>query len=58
MTHCRFNNTLEDLQDCYGAIDEPCSKAEHRKRKALVVLCVLIAADYGGYAGDLPFDEP
>ena len=42
MSYCRFQNTLEDLRDCYENIDVPSvdlSGTEARARLKLVKLC-------------------
>ncbi len=39
MSYCRFRNTLEDLKDCYNALDEELSPEEHKARKKLLMLC-------------------
>ena len=40
MSYCRFENTLEDLRDCYEHIDETLSnKDEHKARIRLYKLC-------------------
>lgn len=46
MSYCRFENTLDDLQDCYEHIDSTdLSPAEVCARKRLVKLCADIAND-------------
>ena len=51
MSHCRFQNTLEDLRDCYaamGAIDNPDEELSHEEAIALqrlVRLCRMVAED-------------
>lgn len=39
MSYCRFENTLDDLQDCFDHLHEELSESENRCRKALVELC-------------------
>lgn len=41
MSYCRFQNTLEDLRDCYDNLDDDCSekRQEARARIKLVELC-------------------
>jgi|APGre2960657404_1045060.scaffolds.fasta_scaffold159295_1 hypothetical protein len=41
MSYCRFENTLRDLQDCYGAMRDglSLSKTEQRKFIQMVDLC-------------------
>jgi len=50
MAHCRFTNTLEDLQDCYANMDEEdedlCTE-EARNRRRLIKLCGVIDNNYG-----------
>lgn len=45
MSHCRFSNTLDDLEDCYEALktDNITLRREARAAKALIELCRLIA---------------
>jgi hypothetical protein len=44
MSYCRFENTLNDLRDCYRNIDETdLSRTEAAARKQLIELCQLIA---------------
>ena len=48
MSHCRFENTLSDLRDCYYNMEDvPESGFEKMARYALIELCVRIADDYG-----------
>ena len=48
MSYVRFENTLEDLNDCYRHMgDEPETSSEKKKRIQLIELCVNIADDYG-----------
>lgn len=52
MTYCRFTNTLEDLQDCYGNIEaQNLSDMEKEARNRLIELCVDIACDFGYEVG-------
>lgn len=51
MSYCRFENTYQDLQDCYEAladkqIDE-LSEREQKYAKRLIKLCSEIAFDFG-----------
>ena len=47
MSYCRFENTLRDLQDCVGHMDdEGLSEYEAKARDQLIRLCVKIADDY------------
>lgn len=43
MSYCRFRNTLNDLQDCSGHIDDTLSKEEHEARLSLYDTCEEIA---------------
>lgn len=49
MSHCRFQNTLGDLRDCYDALcDEgEMSDDECRAKEALIGLCSQIHYDFG-----------
>jgi len=48
MGHCRFQNTDQDLDDCYEHIDDKdLSEEESKARKNLIERCVEIALDYG-----------
>ena len=48
MGYCRFENTLDDLEDCYENMDSSdLSESEDRCRKRLIKLCVDIAGDFG-----------
>lgn len=49
MSYCRFQNTLEDLRDCYESMDETAdlSKDEGRARRSLIKLCANIMDDFG-----------
>lgn len=47
MSYCRFENTVNDLRDCYENMDdEDMSEAEKKARIRLIKLCVQLAADY------------
>ena len=49
MAHCRFENTYNDLQDCYETIansKEPLSKSEEKYKQKLIKLCYDIAVDF------------
>lgn len=52
MGYCRFQNTLEDLRDCYKALQhedwdaETEDEHETRARKKLIDLCGTIANDF------------
>lgn len=45
MSYCMFENTYQDLLQCYDAIDEDLSVTEARYRKKLIDLCIEIS-DY------------
>jgi len=49
MSYCRFQNTLNDLEDCLEALsyDEKLSEEEERAKKRLIKLCEDIACDFG-----------
>lgn len=54
MSYCRFHNTLSDLYDCQGALEDflendenvISSDEERRKAKQLIALCHKIADNY------------
>ena len=54
MSYCRFQNTLEDLQDCVDALDEdtdPLARLSPEERvaaKRLLKLCKQLASDFEG----------
>jgi hypothetical protein len=54
MSHCRFENTLSDLQDCQRALDddflESLSESERRAAERLIRVCKEISDDYGDFA--------
>jgi hypothetical protein len=48
MSYCRFENTYEDLKDCYENIDnDDLSESEKKFKDKLVNLCCEIAKDNG-----------
>ena len=48
MSYCRFENTLNDLRDCFESIDdEDLSKREALCRSALIKLCAKILTSQG-----------
>lgn len=49
MSYCRFQNTLEDLRDCYESWDseKELSQEETKARARLLKLCKDIVDDYG-----------
>ena len=59
ISYCRFENTLEDLRDCYNNLDDDLSnnKAEARARVKLVEVCQKIVdiADIDNY--QLEYEE-
>ena len=48
MSYCRFQNTLQDLLDCYRHMDDDdeLSAKEKAARFRLLKLCEQIASDY------------
>ena len=47
MSYCRFQNTLQDLRECYEHMDDSdLSDEEKAARKRLAKLCDQIASDY------------
>lgn len=44
MSYVRFENTLEDLEDCASNLYDDVSKTEHNYRRALIQTCRRIAA--------------
>ena len=47
MSYCRFENTLQDLRDCYEHWDEKISEDEFKAKERLLKLCQNIVDDYG-----------
>ena len=47
MSYCRFENTYDDLRDCFNNWDVK-SESEEEYQALLVNLCEEIAAIYGG----------
>lgn len=47
MSYCRFENTLDDLRDCYDNWEEETNEREERKKKKMMELCRQIVDDYG-----------
>ena len=46
MDYCKFTNTLQDLRQCYEAIDDcDLSEEEEKARTKLIKLCMKIADD-------------
>jgi len=46
MGYCRFENTLEDLIDCYDHINDELSKSEIKARRLMVDVCRDFIAEY------------
>jgi hypothetical protein len=47
MSYCRFQNTLNNLLDCYEHIDnEELSEEEEKARKRLIDICTQIAEEF------------
>jgi len=53
MSYCRFQNTLQDLRDCYYNMTDSLSGAEYHAREQLVDLCKSIGQEFG----DLDFKD-
>ena len=48
MAYCRFENTEQDLWDCYQNMDdEDLSESEKKARRRIIKICVEIADEYG-----------
>ena len=48
MSYCRFENTYQDLLDCYHNMsDDDLSETEARYKKKIIDLCESITSDYG-----------
>ena len=49
-SYCRFENTLEDLEDCYNALAnedmDKLSKSEKKAKNRLIRMCFDISADF------------
>ena len=47
MAYCRFENTEQDLCDCYQNMDdEDLSESEKKARRRIIKICVEIADEY------------
>ena len=46
MEYCRFQNTLNDLRDCWNHMEEALSEKETKAKERLVKLCCRIAENY------------
>lgn len=58
MSYCRFQNTLEDLQDCSNYItDDSLSREEERARENLVDLCRYIVEEWESMEEEEQHDE-
>ena len=53
MSYCRFQNTLQDLRDCYYNVESSLTGAEFHAREGLIELCKSIAEEFG----DVNFSE-
>lgn len=49
MSYCRFQNTLNDLEDVYEHIEDALSSDEHEAREELIRLCTTIAREAKNY---------
>lgn len=47
MGHCRFENTYEDLRDCYENWEGVKNESETKYRQWLLELCQQIVEEYG-----------
>ena len=47
MSYCRFENTLNDLRDCYDNLDEEVDGTEKSSKESLIKLCKYITEEYG-----------
>ncbi len=48
MGYCRFQNTLQDLRDCYEMWEEETSQEEKKSRARLLKLCREIVDNFEG----------
>ena len=47
MSYYRFQNTLQDLRDCYDNMDrDDLSREEFQARQSLIMTCISIAEHY------------
>ena len=46
MSYCRFENTYNDLRDCYENLEDDCSESEQKYKEKLIKLCKQISAIY------------
>lgn len=49
MSYCRFENTVQDLQDCYDNLLDDLSEREARARRQLIELCRDIINEWEAY---------
>ena len=57
MSYCRFQNTLNDLRDCYDNMDsDNLSKEEFEARKQLIDLCTAVYENYSFWLSE-EFEE-
>lgn len=55
MGYCRFENTADDLQDCYEHMDDDdLSTYEISARQRLIRICIDIVTDFGDEEGGRP----
>ncbi len=47
MSYCMFENTVEELNQCYDYLNDDLSESEHNHRKRLINLCVDILENQG-----------
>lgn len=57
MSYVRFENTYDDLLDCYENLDRPASKREHTYRMRLIDLCERIVRSTGFSGEHLPVED-
>ena len=46
MSYCRFQNTLQDLRDCYYNMSDSLTGAEFHAREGLIELCKSIGEEF------------
>ena len=47
MDYCRFQNTVDDLQDCIDAWEDVSSAEEKKAQARMLKLCKQIVEEYG-----------
>jgi len=60
MSYCRFENTYNDLRDCYDALDDGIDDLSGTERDCalkLIELCNDIISEHGHFAGIDDDDE-